>query len=117
MIDIGEGGPRQICSGIAPWFTPEGITGRRVVIVANLKARKMAGVSSEGMLLCAKKETALEIVEPPAAAVVGERVSVDVDDGTHGVAAPPNRVQKKKLYEKVAPYLHTNGDGTVCFKA
>merc|ERR1712110_667546 len=32
MIDVGEsGGPRQICSGIAPWFSPEEIIGRRVI--------------------------------------------------------------------------------------
>lgn len=125
MIDIGEGKPRQICSGIAKWFSPEDVTGRRVVIVANLKGRKMAGVASEGMLLCAKAPVAegededageLAIVEAPAGAATGERVAVEVEGEEIGEAAPPNRVQKKKLYEKVAPFLCTDGEGQVCFK-
>merc|ERR1712039_878096 len=126
QIDIGEdSGPRQICSGIAPWFAPEDITGKLVVIVANLKARRMAGAASEGMLLCAKTVTdsdddgqigKLEVVEAPSDAAVGERVVVDVGDATHGEAAAPNKVQKKKLYEKVAPHLCTDSNGTVCFR-
>lgn len=118
MIDVGEGAPRQICSGIANWFSPEDVAGRRVVIVANLKARKMAGLVSDGMLLCATDDDAgaLAIVEAPAGAAIGERIVVEVDGKALGEAAPANKVQKKKLYEKVAPHLRTDGGGMVCFK-
>lgn len=125
MIDVGEDAPRQICSGIAPWFAPEDVTGRRVVIVANLKARKLAGIPSNGMLLCASAPAeesedggkgALAIVEAPAGAANGERIVVEVEGEELGEAAAPNRVQKKKLYEKVAPHLCTDGEGKVCFK-
>merc|ERR1711933_236370 len=118
-IDVGEGEPRQICSGISAYYSPEDIVGRRVVIVANLKERKMAGTPSNGMGLCATKgdddDRQLELVEAPEGAEIGERVVIEIDGQEHGDAAPPNRVAKKKLYEKVAPELCTDNDGTVCY--
>ncbi|WP_426751105.1 methionine--tRNA ligase [Myxococcus sp. Y35] len=52
-IDLGEGSPRTIVSGIAEAFAPEALTGRNVVVVANLKPRKLKGIESRGMLLTA----------------------------------------------------------------
>ena len=45
---------RQIVSGLRPYYTAEEMVGRKVVVVANLKPAKLAGVMSEGMLLCAE---------------------------------------------------------------
>ncbi len=50
-VDDGSGKPRQIVSGIAPWYKPEDLIGKNVVIVANLKPAKLCGELSEGMLL------------------------------------------------------------------
>ncbi len=44
----------QICSGIQKFYTPEEMVGRKVMVLVNLKPRKMAGLLSEGMLLCAE---------------------------------------------------------------
>ncbi|MFB1479663.1 methionine--tRNA ligase [Corallococcus sp. RDP092CA] len=52
-VDLGEGAPRTIVSGIAEAYTPEAVAGRRVVVVANLKPRKLKGIESRGMLLTA----------------------------------------------------------------
>ena len=53
-VDCGEpGGPRTICSGLVPYMSTADIDGKNVVVVANLKPRKMAGLASAGMLLCA----------------------------------------------------------------
>ncbi|AKQ67301.1 Methionyl-tRNA synthetase [Myxococcus hansupus] len=52
-IDLGEGSPRTIVSGIAEAFAPESLTGRNVVVVANLKPRKLKGIESRGMVLTA----------------------------------------------------------------
>lgn len=53
-VDVGEAsGPRTIVSGIAEAYAPESLTGRRVVVVANLKPRKLRGIESRGMLLTA----------------------------------------------------------------
>ena len=52
-IDVG-GTTRQVLSGIAQYYAPEALVGRQVVLVANLKPRKMMGLKSEGMLLSAQ---------------------------------------------------------------
>ena len=52
-VEVGEDRPRSIVAGIAEKYTPEDLVGKKVVIVANLKPRKLRGVLSEGMLLAA----------------------------------------------------------------
>jgi methionyl-tRNA synthetase len=52
-VDIGEEKPRQILAGIAQYYEPETLVGRKIVVVANLKPRKMRGHESQGMLLAA----------------------------------------------------------------
>ena len=44
----------QILSGIRKWYTPEEMVGKKVMVVANLKPAMLAGMKSEGMLLCAE---------------------------------------------------------------
>ena len=51
-VDLGYE-KRQILSGIAQWYTPEELIGRRIVVIANLAPRKMRGLESHGMLLAA----------------------------------------------------------------
>jgi methionyl-tRNA synthetase len=56
-VDLGPDHPRrQILSGIAEWYTPEELVGRRIAIIANLAPRKMRGLESHGMLLAASAE-------------------------------------------------------------
>lgn len=45
---------RQIVSGIKAYYTPEEMVGKKVMVVTNLKPAKLAGILSEGMLLCAE---------------------------------------------------------------
>jgi methionyl-tRNA synthetase len=52
-IDLGEEQPRQILAGIAQYYEPEKLIGRKVVIVANLKPRKLRGFESQGMVVAA----------------------------------------------------------------
>jgi methionyl-tRNA synthetase len=47
---------RQILSGIAEWYTPEELIGKRIVVIANLAPRKMRGLESHGMLLAASND-------------------------------------------------------------
>jgi methionyl-tRNA synthetase len=54
-VDLGTE-KRQILSGIAEWYTPEDLIGRRIVVIANLAPRKMRGLESHGMLLAASTE-------------------------------------------------------------
>ena len=47
---------RQILSGVAEFYKPEDLVGRKVIAVMNLKPRKIRGLESEGMLLSAVRE-------------------------------------------------------------
>ncbi len=56
---------KQIVSGIRAHYTPEEMTGKKVMVLVNLKPAKLAGVLSEGMLLCAEDaEGNLALVKP-----------------------------------------------------
>ncbi|MEP6536806.1 MAG: methionine--tRNA ligase [Bryobacteraceae bacterium] len=55
-IDIGEPQPRTILAGIAKFYEPDKLVGRKVVIVANLAPRKMRGIESQGMVVAASIE-------------------------------------------------------------
>jgi methionyl-tRNA synthetase len=52
QLDDGMGG-RQVVSGIAQWYAPEDLIGKKVIIVANLKSVKLCGVESNGMICAA----------------------------------------------------------------
>jgi methionyl-tRNA synthetase len=52
-VDVGEAQARQILAGIAQYYEPEQLVGRKIAVVANLKPRKMRGYESQGMLLAA----------------------------------------------------------------
>jgi methionyl-tRNA synthetase len=52
-IDLGEEKPRQVLAGIAEYYQPEQMVDRKVVVVANLKPRKLRGYESQGMVVAA----------------------------------------------------------------
>jgi methionyl-tRNA synthetase len=52
-IDLAEEQPRQVLAGIAQYYEPEKLIGRKVVVVANLKPRKLRGLESQGMVVAA----------------------------------------------------------------
>jgi len=71
-IDLGEEKPRQILAGLAEYYEPEKLIGRKVVVVANLKPRKMRGLESQGMICAAS----LEESDTPAIATFLEDVKI-----------------------------------------
>lgn len=74
-LDIGEGKTRNVFSGIKAAYSPEELTGKLTVMVANLKPRKMKFGMSEGMVLAAGPGgDELWILEPHAGAKPGMRV-------------------------------------------
>lgn len=72
-VKIGEE-TRIILSGIAKYYTPEEMVGKRVVVVTNLKPRKMCGVESCGMILCASIGDKLALVSPETVIESGAEV-------------------------------------------
>jgi len=74
-LDAGDKGDRQILSGIAEYYPdPSVLVGKKVLIVANLKPRKMRGEISQGMLLSAEHDGHIQVVEVPNSLVNGSGV-------------------------------------------
>jgi methionyl-tRNA synthetase len=71
-VDIGE--ERTIVAGISGSYEPDELTGRQVIIVANLKPAKLMGVLSQGMLLAAVDDNGARILTPDQPAVPGTSV-------------------------------------------
>ena len=53
MVDVGEENPRQIVSGIRAYYATDELVGKTVCVIVNLKAAKLCGVQSQGMILAA----------------------------------------------------------------
>ena len=66
---------RQILSGIKQWYKPEEMVGKKVLVITNLKPAKLAGMVSEGMILCAEDDAGnLSLVNPEKAVKVGAEI-------------------------------------------
>ncbi len=60
-VDIGTE-TRQVVAGIGKAYQPEELTGKSIILVANLKPAKLMGVESQGMLLAASTSEVLSVV-------------------------------------------------------
>ena len=123
-IDVGEGAPRQIASGLRLVYSDEQMLGQRLVVVCNLKPRKLMGFKSHGMVLCAMAPPAeeggppgaIEFVEPPEGAALGDRISLtEVGDEGFPEAISAAQVKKQKVWEQIQPLLSTDDAGVVMF--
>lgn len=115
-IDVGEGEPRPIASGLRAFYSDASqIEGRLVLVLCNLKPRPLAGFTSNGMVLCASNadKSKVEIVDVPEGAQIGERVTFEGIEMTD--AASPAQVKKKKIFEAVAPNLKTTEGKAPCW--
>jgi len=133
-IDVGEdSGPRNIASGLKAHYTLEDMNaGQRVLVVANLKTRKLVGFPSHGMVLCACQynnngdggadhsddaadaaDEKVEFVVPHPDAQVGDRV---LCEGYDGAPATENQIVKKKMIQQIFPELQINAEGIAVYK-
>ena len=115
QIDVGDEEPREIASGLRDFYTLEEMLDRKVLVVCNLKATKLVGFTSNGMVLAAKSDdgSKVELIEAPADAIVGERVTVDdgLTSSSGGDPLSSTQVKKKKIWENVSKDLRTREDG------
>ncbi len=66
---------KQIVSGIKQYYTAEEMVGKKVMVLVNLKPAKLAGIWSEGMLLCAEDaEGNLALVAPEKSMPAGAEI-------------------------------------------
>ncbi|CAL8991786.1 unnamed protein product [Prunus brigantina] len=113
-IDVGEGQTRTVVSGLVKYIPIEEMQNRKVCVLCNLKPATMRGIKSQAMVLAASNSdhTTVELVDPPKAAQVGERVTFP------GFVGEPDEVlnPKKKVWETLQVDLHTNTDLVACYR-
>jgi len=74
QLDDGMGG-RQVVSGIAPWYQPEDLIGKKIILVANLKPAKLCGVESCGMICASDMPNGdVKVIFPDDALPVGAKI-------------------------------------------
>ncbi len=71
-VDLGYE-QRQVVSGIAKWYAPEDLIGKKIILVANLKPATLCGIESNGMILASGEET-VRVVFLDGDTPLGERV-------------------------------------------
>ncbi|HZK25987.1 MAG TPA: methionine--tRNA ligase [Thermoclostridium sp.] len=74
QLDIGIE-TRQVVSGIAKYYTPEELVGKKVIMIANLKPAKLMGIESQGMILAASNESELVLATIDKDIPVGTKLS------------------------------------------
>ena len=105
-IDIGNGEVRKIASGLQQYISLERMTDSLVVVLCNLKAKKLAGFESHGMVLCGETEdkSVVELIEPPAGSLPGDLISFE----GQGRNPPAQLNVKKNPWDNVSPELRIN---------
>jgi len=114
QIDVGEKDVREIASGLRGHYTLEEMQDKKVLVVCNLKAAKLAGFSSNGMVLAAKGgDNQVELVSPPEDAPIGERVFLEgMASADQFEPVTSAQVKKRKVFEAVSKDLKTLPDST-----
>ena len=72
QVDLGYE-KRQVVSGIAKFYAPEDLVGKKIILVANLKPAKLCGIDSEGMILASGEEQ-VRVVFLAEDTPLGERI-------------------------------------------
>lgn len=111
-INCGEEKPRTVCSGLVKHVPIEELRNRSVLLLCNLKPVKMRGITSEAMVMCASSEAGVEVLLPPDNCQPGDLVQC----GDYTRQPDPVMNPKKKIFETVAPDLHTNDALEACYK-
>ena len=116
-IDVGDDEPRQIVSGLRPYYDLDDMMNRSCIVACNLPKAKVAGISSFGMILCGvdSNETLVEILDPPPLSSIGERVFCNSEEEEKEEAWKPNRIKKKKAWKILSQDLKLV-DGTAMFR-
>ncbi len=72
-ISLGEE-KRTLVAGIRKQYTPETLLGKQVVVLTNLEPRKLMGIESQGMLLCADTPEGPVLLQPEKAVASGSKI-------------------------------------------
>jgi len=120
LIDLGEGNPRLIGSGLNGKVPVDEMLTGLVVVFANLKPRKLASIESFGMVMCASTEdkSTIELIRPPEGSKVGDRLQL-VGHPCGGAALKQDKEEllnpKKKYAERFSEKISTNDKGEASY--
>jgi methionyl-tRNA synthetase len=118
-MDLNEGAPRTIVSGLREHYEMEALKDKLVIVVANMKPRKLQGIESNGMVLCAKKDQLVELIAVEgfnsSADLVGARVDLHDRSDTIHPALDAKTADKAKVWDALASKLVTDSEGYACF--
>ncbi|XP_059903564.1 aminoacyl tRNA synthase complex-interacting multifunctional protein 1a isoform X1 [Gadus macrocephalus] len=112
QVDVGEATPRTVVSGLVKHIPIEQMQNRMAVLMCNLKPAKMRGVVSQAMVMCASSPDKVEILDPPAGSVPGDRLTFQGFPGEPDKELNP----KKKVWEQVQPDLRTDQSCVATYK-
>lgn len=105
---------RTIVSGLVEHFKdPKDLEGKLILVLCNMKAKTLKGVTSHGMILCASNEEGLALVSPPDGAQPGDRICFG--DGSMASKPTPEVLSGNKMTDLLAQ-LHTDDAGVLCWK-
>ena len=115
LVCVWQATPRTVLSGLAQHMPLDAVNGAQVVCICNLRPRKMAGIASEAMVLCASDQdkSKLCFVAPPAGSAPGELVTFP---GYPGEPLSSKQMDKKKAWEVLQPQLATDSAGVCVWK-
>ncbi|XP_067106461.1 aminoacyl tRNA synthase complex-interacting multifunctional protein 1a [Osmerus mordax] len=112
QVDVGEAAPRTVVSGLVKHIPIDQMQNRLAVLLCNLKPAKMRGVVSQAMVMCASSPDKVEILDPPAGALPGDRVTFENFPGDPDKELNP----KKKVWEQVQPDLKTDAQCVATYR-
>ena len=73
--DIGKGETKTSVAGLAEYYEPQELTGKKVAVICNLKTKKIAGVTSEVMIMAAvPKEASISLLVPDGDVEIGTKI-------------------------------------------
>lgn len=110
-VDVNEEtGPRTVVAGLRGVYTKEELINRKVVMVCNLAVACLAGIESQGMILCAEKKKDIKIVGVDEGMEVGEHV---VTDGMPVVV--PDTPLDRKGFQTASKLLRVGKGGAIVY--
>jgi methionine--tRNA ligase beta chain len=112
LIDIGREKPIQVASGLAEHIPKYRLNGAMVVVLVNLKPRKIAGFLSEGMVMVGYNKTKMGFVVPPPGTNEGDPIRFRSFDYTPLPELPP----KKKYLEHCLEHFTVGRTGKAMYK-
>eukprot|EP00190_Bangiopsis_sp_CCMP1999_P001795 CAMPEP_0198735602 /NCGR_PEP_ID=MMETSP1475-20131203/60763_1 /TAXON_ID= ORGANISM="Unidentified sp., Strain CCMP1999" /NCGR_SAMPLE_ID=MMETSP1475 /ASSEMBLY_ACC=CAM_ASM_001111 /LENGTH=757 /DNA_ID=CAMNT_0044499289 /DNA_START=187 /DNA_END=2460 /DNA_ORIENTATION=- len=108
-VDVGENGSlRKLVAGLRDVYKREDLLDRKVVVVCNMAPTRLAGIDSQGMLLCAEKKKAVSLVEIRDG-TVGERLSPE------GVEVSLAQALDRKSFSAASKGLRVGSGGSIVY--